>query len=61
MLRSELIQIAEDVGLLTKNEDYPYSLPAHQRLISQLEKYAIRIARVAIEEYIESLTKKEET
>jgi len=58
MLRSELIEIAEDVGLLIKDDERPYSMPAHQRHISRLEKFATRIARVAIEEYIESLEKK---
>ena len=43
--RDTLIQLAEDVGLLVKSEDLPYSVPAHQRLISKLEKFAIRIER----------------
>ena len=36
----EIIRLAEEVGLLVKNKDIPYSLPSHQRLISRLEKFA---------------------
>ena len=43
--RNQIIQIAEDVGLLVKDENFPYSMPAQQRLISRLEKFAIRIER----------------
>lgn len=49
MKRETIIEIAEDVGLLVKDEDYPYSMPAHQRLISRLGNFATRIEREILE------------
>lgn len=40
MNRKEIIELAEKVGLLVKDENFPYSSPAQQRLISRLEKFA---------------------
>lgn len=40
MNRKEIIALAEKVGLLVKDENFPYSSPAQQRLISRLEKFA---------------------
>jgi len=39
----EIIRLAEEVGLLVKNKDIPYSSPAHMRFISRLEKFAVRV------------------
>lgn len=38
--RQEVITLSEKVGLLVYDDFYPYSVPAHQRLISRLEKFA---------------------
>lgn len=40
MNRKEIIELAEKVGLLVKNENFPYNAPAQQRLISRLMKFA---------------------
>lgn len=53
--RNQLIQIAEDVGLLVKDESFPYNSPAHQRLISRLEKFAIRLEREVEEQKLNIL------
>lgn len=54
--RNQLIQIAEDVGLLFKDENFPYNSPAQQRLISRLEKFAIRIEREVEERKINEIS-----
>jgi len=53
--RNQLIQIAEDVGLLVKDESFPYNSPAHQRLISRLEKFCVRVVREVEEQELDSL------
>lgn len=35
----EIIKLAEEVGLLTKDDNFPYSCSAHMRFISRLEKF----------------------
>jgi len=42
MNRQEVIQLAESLGILYPNDNpsLDYSSPAHQRLISKLEKFA---------------------
>lgn len=51
MNRELLIELAEEVGVLVNNPDFPYSMPANQRLISRLMKLANKIER-ATEEMI---------
>lgn len=52
--RENLIKIAEEVGILVNNSDFPYTLPAQQRLISRLEKFAIRVEKEVEEKNIRS-------
>ena len=52
--RNQLIQIAEEVGLLFP-DSVEYNHPAHQRLISRLEKFAIRVEREVEEQKLDSL------
>lgn len=56
LTRNQIIQIAEDVGLLVKDESFPYTMPAQQRLISRLEKFAIRVERELEEINLEEKT-----
>ena len=42
--RNQLIQIAEDVGLLFP-DSVDYEHPQHMRFISRLEKFAIHLER----------------
>ena len=39
MNQQQLINLATKLGLLMKVEDFPKTLPAHQRLLSKLEKF----------------------
>ena len=40
MQRKQIIELAEEAGLLFNKDVAPYSHPAQQRLISKLEKFA---------------------
>lgn len=40
MKQAEIIQLAQDCGLLFFTEEFPKSAPAQQRLISRLMKFA---------------------
>lgn len=40
MKYDDIIKFAEKAGLLYKDEDYPYNVPAHQRLIARLTNFA---------------------
>ncbi len=51
MNRQLLIELAEEAGILVNDPDFPYSMPANQRLISRLTSLANKIER-ATEEMI---------
>ena len=40
MQRKQIIELAEEAGLLFNKDVAPYNHPAQQRLISKLEKFA---------------------
>lgn len=45
MQRRQIIELAEEVGLLFNKDIAPYSHPAQQRLIAKLEKFARSILK----------------
>lgn len=58
MNHKEIIRLAEEVGLLVKNKAIPYSLPAHMRLISRLEKFAVRVQETSAQKVLEQKSEK---
>lgn len=60
MNRKEIIALAEKVGLLVKDENFPYNAPAQQRLISRLERFAANAHAVGFSEGIEEVIRQQE-
>jgi hypothetical protein len=49
MNRQLLIELAEESGILIKDDELPYSMPAHQRFISRLMNLSNKIERATEE------------
>lgn len=60
MNRKEIIELAEKTGLLVKDEQFPYDIPAQQRLISRLEKFYANAHAVGFSEGIEEVIRQQE-
>lgn len=44
----EIVRLAEEVGLLISDDNFPYSCSPHMRFISRLEKFAVRVQEASI-------------
>ena len=54
MNQQQLIDLATKHGLIFLTDEHPKTLPAHQRLLSKLEKFAENIQEIAIVEFLEA-------